>query len=260
MTMRFNHEAKTGLMVVVCLTVFAALILRVGDYNFFEKGYVIKTQLHFLDGVKVHAPVRLSGVDVGEVQKITILYGDETIVELDLWLKGGVKVRKDSLANVATLGLMGEKFIEIKDGTKAADYAAPGDLITSKDPIRLEEIFDTVKKVGNEITLTAQDARKLINHVDEAVTTNKPKLDNIFANLDATSSNFKEFSQDIKFHPWKVLMKGKEKSREEMEEIDRVRRGGVKSTQGASAAFSEEASSSTAAKNVLKTNFSSKKK
>jgi len=54
-------------------------------------------------------------------------------------------------------------------------------------------------------------------HIDETVVGNRPRFDHIFENLDETSDNFREFSQDIKYHPWKVLVKGKEKSKEEIE-------------------------------------------
>jgi hypothetical protein len=40
---------------------------------------------------------------------------------------------------------------------------------------------------------------------------NRPRIDSIMKNIEATSVNFNEFSTDIKQHPWKLLMKGKEK-------------------------------------------------
>lgn len=225
MTLRFNNEAKTGLFVVICVLAILALIAKVQNFSFFEKGYSIKTRLHFLDGVKVHAPVRLSGVDVGEVKNIEILYGDDTEVELDLWLRDGVRVRKDSMALVSTLGLMGEKFIEIKNGTSGAGYAEPNDLIRAKDPVRLDEIFEMVKNIGSDVGQMARDIDKVAQHVDKAIVDNRPKLDRIFDNLEETSGNFREFSQDIKFHPWKILIKGREKSREEMEALRKTSAG-----------------------------------
>ncbi len=220
MKIKVTNEAKTGILVLVCLAVFGALILKVGNFSLFQHGYTVKCQLHYTAGVKKHAPVRLSGVDVGEVQDIRILYDDQTTIELILWLREGVKLRLDSKAYVTTLGLMGEKYIEIKAGTTAAQYAKPGDLIPGQDPVRLEDLIETATKVANDIGQMAKDISKVASHVDTAIQDNKPKLDHIFTNLEDTSENFKDFSQDIKFHPWKVLVKGKEKTREEMDEED----------------------------------------
>ena len=69
----------------------------------------------------------------------------------------------------------------------------------------------------------AKDISKVANHVDDAIQNNRSKLDNIFSNLEETSENFNDFSQNLKFHPWKVLAKGKEASKEEMER-DRAER------------------------------------
>ena len=220
MKLKVTNEAKTGILVLVCLAALGALILKVGNFKFFQEGYTVKSQLHYSAGVKKHAPVRLSGVDVGEVKDIQIIYGDQTIVELVLWLRDGVKIRLDSKAYVTTLGLMGEKYIEIKAGTSAAEFAKPGDLIPGQDPVRLEELIEMATKVATDIGQMAKDISKVANHVDTAIADNKPKLDRIFDNLESTAVNFNDFSQNIKYHPWKVLAKGKERSKEEMDQED----------------------------------------
>ena len=211
-----TNEAKTGLLVLVCVAALAVLLLKVGNFNFFQKGYTVTSRFHFTSGVKKHAPVRLSGVDVGQVKDIQMIYGDETLIELILWIEEGVKIRLDSKAYVTTLGLMGEKYIEIKTGTPAAEYAKEGGLIPSEDPVRLEDLIQVGTKVAGDISKVANDISKVAVHVDEAIVGNRPKIDSIFDNFDETSENFRDFSQDIKFHPWKVLMKGKERSKEEM--------------------------------------------
>ena len=216
--MKITNEAKTGAMVIVCLLALGALLMKVGNFTFFKKGYTLKSQFHYTAGVKKHAPVRLSGVDVGEVRDILLNYGDDTSIQLVLWFEDGVKLRADSKAYVTTLGLMGEKYIEIKAGTAAADYVKPGESIPAEDPMRLEELFEMAKKVGDDVGHMAKDISRVATHVDEAVVENKPKLNAIFDNFEETSENFRDFSQDIKFHPWKVLMKGKERTKEEMDQ------------------------------------------
>ena len=109
MKIRMTNEAKTGVVVLISAAVLLALVLKVGNFKLFQQGYTVKSQFHYTAGVKKHAPVRLSGVDVGEVKEINIRYGDETLIELVLWVQDGVKLRSDSKAYVTTLGLMGEK-------------------------------------------------------------------------------------------------------------------------------------------------------
>ncbi len=216
MKMRMTNEAKTGMIVLVSVIALGGLLIKVGNFTFFQKGYTVRSQFHFTSGVKKHAPVRLSGVDVGEVKDIQLHYGDETLIELVLWFGDDVKIRLDSKAYVTTLGLMGEKYIEIRAGTSKTEYAKEGDLIPSEDPVRLEDLMAMGTKIADDIGKTAKDVSRLANRLDETVADNRTKIDHIFSNLDETSENFREFSEDIKWHPWKILMKGKERPKEEM--------------------------------------------
>ncbi len=214
--MKITNETKTGILVVVCLTALGGLLLKIGNFNPLEKGYLVKARFHFTGGVKVHAPVCLAGVEVGEVKGIRLVYGDDTQVEVDLWLEAGAKLRTDSIAYATTLGLMGEKYIEIKPGTQG-EAVKDGDLITGKDPMRLEDLMET----GTKAMTNIGEAAKSVNGV---LVDNRPKIDNIFTNLDETSGNFREFSEDIKYHPWKVLMKGKEVPKEQREKERAVKK------------------------------------
>ena len=214
--MKISNEFKTGVFVLICLAALFALLIKVGNFSFFKKGYVIHTRFQYTGGVKTSSPVRLSGVDVGEVRGIRLLHeATSTQAEVDLWLVEGTKVRKDAVAIVATLGMMGEKYIEIRAGV-SPDFVTAGDVLQSEEPVRLEDLIDLGKKIGEDIGQTARDISKVANHVDETIQENRPKIDTIFDNLEETSENFNDFSQDVKYHPWKVLARGKEASREQM--------------------------------------------
>jgi phospholipid/cholesterol/gamma-HCH transport system substrate-binding protein len=217
MKIRLTNEAKTGAVVLICVIALGLLILKVGNFTLLQKGWTVKSRFHFTAGVKKHAPVRLSGVDVGEVKDLQMVYGDETIIEMTLWIQDGVKMRTDSTAFVTTLGMMGEKYIEIKAGTTQAEWAKDGDLINGTDPVRLEDLIAMGTKIGDSIDKMAKDISRLANNVDRTVEENRSKIDSIFGNLEVTSANFRDFSQDIKFHPWKILMKGRERSKEELQ-------------------------------------------
>lgn len=214
--MKISNETKTGVFVLICIAALLGMLIKVGNFSVFKKGYLLKTRFHFSGGVKKNAPVCLSGVNVGEVRDIHLLYDQgDTVAEASLWIEEGTQIRKDSVANVSTLGLMGEKYVEIRSGS-SADIAAAGDLIKGDDPVRIDDLIDIGKKVAADIGKTAQDISKVANHVDEVIVDNRPKVDNIFDNLEETSENFNDFSDDVKHNPWKVLAKGKEVPREQM--------------------------------------------
>lgn len=220
--MKISNEAKTGMFVVVCIAAFIGMAMKVGNFSFTKKGYELKTTFHFTGGVKVHAPVCLSGVEVGEVKAINLVYGDDTLVEVVLYLNEGVKVRKDSKALSTTLGLMGEKYIEIKSG-KSPEFAQNGDSIQGQDPFQMEELIDIGKKVAGDISTTTQKFGTVADNVNGLLTANRPKIDSMMDDFGETAENFREFSDDVKYHPWKVLLKGREVPKPERDKARALR-------------------------------------
>ncbi len=222
--MKLSNEYKTGIFVMICLAALLGLLIKVGNFTFFKKGILLQTRFHFSGGVKANAPVRLSGVDVGVIKAIRLTNdANETYAEVDMLIEHGMKVRKDSKATISTLGLMGEKYVELRVGS-SPEFAVANDMLPSEEPVRMEELIEIGKKVAGDVGNMAKDISKVANTVDNTIKDNRPKIDNIFTNLEETSENFNDFSQDVKYHPWKVLAKGKEASKAEMAKDREARR------------------------------------
>lgn len=206
MTKTFTNEVKTGLMVIICIVILAVLTISVSKFGIFEEQYRIKTTFNMIAGVENDAPVRLSGVEVGKVESIQLVYGKEgdTKVELTLLLENKAKLREGAKATISTLGLMGEKYIELTPGAKGAAFVKAGTYISGKDPVNMDDIIEEAKATMNNIS-------NLAKNLNEAVENNRPDIDEIMGNLRRTTENFEEFSDDIKRNPWKLLIKSKEK-------------------------------------------------
>ena len=54
----------------------------------------------------------------------------------------------------------------------------------------------------------AESLDVILSELKSVVVDNRQALDNIVGNVEATTENFKEFSEDVKKHPWKLLFKG----------------------------------------------------
>jgi len=74
--------------------------------------------------------------------------------------------------------------------------------VASEDPVETRKLMKRADMIAENLDKTLVEVRSLVAE-------NKAKVDNIAANLESTAANFKEFSEDIKKHPWKLLMKGK---------------------------------------------------
>ncbi|UCH11958.1 MAG: MCE family protein [Candidatus Omnitrophota bacterium] len=216
MAKRIANEIKTGLLILLCLIILAGFTLAITNFMGIEKTYELKAMFNWVGGLEEHAPVRLRGVEAGEVKDVEILYrGDETKILLTLLLKEKAKVREGTKAYVSMLGMMGEKYVELTDGPPGAPFLKPGSVITGEDPTMTEELINIGRKVATGVESTMADMRSLINNLDKLVLENREDIDFIIGKLKTTAANFEAFSDDIRRYPWKLLIKTKEKKKPE---------------------------------------------
>ncbi len=212
---KIGNEVKTGLMVIACVLVLIWLTAKTSGVGTFKKGYGLKVQFNYVSGIKKGAPVQLTGVEVGEVKDVAIEYtGEGTKVMLSIWLENSARIRQDSKANITTMGLMGEKYLEITSGSKESPFLKEGSLIIGKEPMSMEDVMDKAMAITDTLNSGIGDLRKLTKDVDLTLTENRPQIDAILVNMNETSKNFKEFSDDLRRNPWKLLIKTKEKKDE----------------------------------------------
>lgn len=209
---RIGNEIKTGIMVVICLAILLGLTVRIGGLGSLKKGYEMKVQFNYAAGLKEGAPVYLTGVEMGEIKDVQIDYTDEgTVVIFSLWLDSAAKLRRDSVAFIATMGLMGEKYLELSSGSPGSPFLPEGSLIVGKEPILMDEMMEKANEIADNLNAGISDLRILTKNVDSTLVENRAQIDEIIKNMTVTSKNFEEFSDDIKRHPWKLLFKTKEK-------------------------------------------------
>jgi phospholipid/cholesterol/gamma-HCH transport system substrate-binding protein len=204
-----SNEMKVGVLVVVCIIVLLGLLYKTGSFDFKKEGYTVKAVFSIVAGVQRNAPVRLAGVEIGKVQDIELAYDKGTNVIVTLWLDDKAKLRTDSRAIITALGLMGEKYIEVTAGSKDAPYLQLGGTISGEDPLQFDSLAKKGEVIAKNLDETLSTIQELAKNTNLVVTGNKDKIDGIFDNLEATTANFKEFSDDIKRNPWKLMSKGK---------------------------------------------------
>ena len=204
-----SNEMKVGVLVVICAAVLLGLLYKTGSFDFKKEGYAVKAVFGIVAGVQRNAPVRLAGVEIGKVQDIRLSYDKGTNVIVTLWLNKNAKLKTDSLAIITALGLMGEKYIEVTAGSLDAPYLEPGQTIMGEDPLQFDSLAKKGEAIASELDETLTSIKELAENTNLVVTDNKEKIDAMFDNLEATTANFKEFSDDIKRNPWKLMSKGK---------------------------------------------------
>ena len=62
-------EMKVGIFIGIGIFLMFLIVFSIGDRYPFEKGYNVKVIFDYVNGITKDAPVRLAGVDVGEVKR-----------------------------------------------------------------------------------------------------------------------------------------------------------------------------------------------
>ena len=133
-------------------------------------------------GLEKRAVVRMAGVKIGFVKKITL---KETRAEVLLNIDSRVKVDQDSKATLASLGLLGEKYIEIMPGG-GLEFCQPGDVLGSVPSIGFDQLGVLLFSVGDEI-------KELGGLLREVIGEGEPE-----ANIKETLQNLSSFVAELK--------------------------------------------------------------
>jgi phospholipid/cholesterol/gamma-HCH transport system substrate-binding protein len=135
-------QLRVGAFVLAGLLVFAGLVYMLGrSAGLFERQYRLVASFGQIGGLIQGATVRLAGVPVGRVGEIRLPEGGNAKVRVDLLIARRVqdRIRADSLARIETLGLLGDKIIDVTLGSPGAAVLPDG------AEVRTEEPFDTAR-------------------------------------------------------------------------------------------------------------------
>jgi phospholipid/cholesterol/gamma-HCH transport system substrate-binding protein len=202
-----SSEIKSGFFVLVTIVMLLILTFVVGGY--FKKGAnEWKIQFGYLSGLADDAPVYYAGREVGKVDSIQILRGDSRPVLVTIKVSKDAYVREDSVAYIDTLGMMGEKFIEISIGSKDAPAMEAGKVIEGVDPIAMHVLIRKMNVLADDVTVMTESLNPLLKTTNDLVGGNKEEISKSIGNLQEMSANLRDMTADLKKHPWRLIRKG----------------------------------------------------
>jgi phospholipid/cholesterol/gamma-HCH transport system substrate-binding protein len=179
----WNRNVGLGIFVTLGTALFALAIFLIGNrHNVFAKHIVLFTEVKDLNGLAKGAQVRVSGFDAGEVTDIALTNLPSAGFRLTLRLNGQVRglLRTDSVATIATEGVVGDKFLLIGPGSSTSPEAAPFTTLPSKETGDMAELIQksttlvdnasgNIKIVADRLTGALDAATTTINNVNELV-------------------------------------------------------------------------------------------
>lgn len=139
-------ELWVGSFVIVAIVCLAILAFSVAGLSLRGEGsrYTLHASFSNIGGLKVRAPVKLGGVVVGRVDRISLdKESYMPIVRLSMFEKSGFYPETSSLS-ILTSGLLGEQYIGIQPGFIDDDIEMLGDgdfIEDTKSALVLEDLI-----------------------------------------------------------------------------------------------------------------------
>ncbi|MFH1896623.1 MAG: MlaD family protein [Candidatus Desantisbacteria bacterium] len=153
-----QQELKIGIVVAAAIIIAGIMITMAGGRSFYRQGYQIRVPFDYISGLAVGAPVRLSGMEIGEVRALRLI-GNQ--IEATIWVESSARIHSDSRITINSLGIIGEKYIEITLGKKGR-LLKNGDLITGENPVNVEEILVRSEKMVKMLDYQVKFLEKLM--------------------------------------------------------------------------------------------------
>jgi phospholipid/cholesterol/gamma-HCH transport system substrate-binding protein len=160
-----------GAFALGSLVVFGAVVLSLtAQRGFWTPRYHLIAYFDNVEGLVEGAPVRLAGKDVGSVATVSFgpLGGGNPPVRVDLLVDSAVRerIRTDSQATIGTIGLLGDKYVEVTMGTLEGQVLADGDELRSITPLALADVvgkgaaaLDSVAELAENVNTAVTEFR-----------------------------------------------------------------------------------------------------
>jgi len=161
-------ELRVGLTVLFAAVTLTVLIfLMSGTTGMFTPKILLRSYFDDANGLRPGAPVRLAGVDIGNVEAIRIIReSQKTPVEVTMKVssKFDYALRKDSVTSLNTAGVLGETYVDIDSSQAKGAAARDGDVLPIHDRPDLQDVVRSSQS-------TLQNMQTLLLRLDRIVST-----------------------------------------------------------------------------------------
>ena len=227
--MKLSNEIKTGVLVLTGIILFIIGFSYLKSNDVFIKDRVFYAVYEDVEGVSKGTPVTISGFNVGSVQDIKFFNNSSRLL-LKFRVENDFNFSNQSTAQIYETGLIGGKALAVipkygneiaKSGDTLNSSIAPGltelvndklsplqekieSMVVSADSvlISLNSVLNTQAKDQIQSTITnfsstVTDLKNSAGTLDEMISMNKNKINNIITNVNKSSNELSDLSNSF---------------------------------------------------------------
>lgn len=187
--MQFTTETKVGLFVLAAGLLFGGILYNIGALRLYHTG-----QVHYIisspsaHGVQPKAEVKIAGVAVGRVRRITVP-ASSRLANIEIAIDERYQLYADAQAIISQDGMLGPRVIEIMPGTPGLMPLNPGSTITARPPASTEELVRQMQSLATSVS-------EIVTHVKTATGQDEGQmLATIVAHIGQTSQTVEKLTE-----------------------------------------------------------------
>ncbi|TVR74821.1 MAG: MCE family protein [Marinilabiliales bacterium] len=221
---RKAQRTRLGIFILISSALLLIIVGLFTARRIFEQKdtyYVAYSDIS-VSGLDVGSPVKYLGINVGTISNIRIDPDDVSTIIVRLSLDAGTPVKKDAVADIVAIGITGLKTIEIRGGTKEAEFLEPESFIEPGSTMaadltgraenltwRVEEILNNLQlfthpdnmagftTAASGISELAETTSRTVAALDEMLAENRQYIRNATLALDNISSRMDGSSEEL---------------------------------------------------------------
>ena len=205
-----SPTARLGAFMLAALVVVGIFVIKIEQIPIGAASARQRVRVAFpsVAGLDEKSPVRIAGVRVGIVDKVEL---DGGRAMATLAIERAIVLHEGARAEVTSLGILGDKYVELYPGDPNAPALAPGTVLAGASPVGFDQVLKTAGDLGSDLQAVTSSLRTSLGGAD-----GQRRLDEIIENIrqlsadlrsmvaanrgqvDATVANFRDFSDTLK--------------------------------------------------------------
>ena len=207
MTKEKTNYVKLGIFVTAGLLLLVVGLYFIGsNKNLFGSTFKLYVVFKDVNGLKEGNNVRYGGIDVGTVKEILI--NSDTAIKIEMVLEERMKkvIRKNSVANIGTDGLMGDKLVNIDAGSADQPTVEEGDEIEALEFVNTDDMLRTLEFTNQNVAVVSANLKSLTETINKSRgtlytvlmdTTLSGHFRNALENIESASQYLSNLARDI---------------------------------------------------------------
>ncbi|MBK9598652.1 MAG: MCE family protein [Flavobacteriales bacterium] len=182
MSNKNKNPLRLGFFVLASLILVMVSFYLIGaKKNLFSSTMGVQAVFRQAGGLRPGNNVRYMGVNVGTVDRISILNDTAVLVELKIRSADAGNIRASAVASLGNDGLMGNRLVNLVPGIPAASPVTEGTVLTTRVEMDTDELLNSVGRSGRDLEVITGQVRILATKLNTPGNAVDLLVDTLFA-------------------------------------------------------------------------------